>query len=355
MKILIDGRPLQTPSAYRGIGRYVGHIAGTFGQDSRCPFLFFQGDDTPSYVTEKVLTSSPRRMITLSDSFFLPPLFRTRAVSAYHSTAYALPRRVRHVRYLLTIFDLTLLKFPGGSSWRHRQVFRHILESAKRSDLVLPISATTAADLQECVRLDPARVRVIYPMLDDRLAPNNAEKPAAALPSEYLLYAGGADLTKNLETLLQAVVRLKVPLLIVGMIAAARSTELLSALPAPDRGLVSFLGHVSDSSLAWLYGHAAAFVFPGLNEGFGYPPLEALQCGTPAVVSRAGALPEILQNAALYVDNPLDAEEWSTKIARLLQDAELKNELLVGGKALLPRYSAATFQKNLREAYFATT
>jgi glycosyltransferase involved in cell wall biosynthesis len=354
MKILIDGRPLQTPSAYRGIGRYVGHIAREFGQDSRCPFLFFQGDDTPSYVTEKVRTSSPRRMITLSDSFFLPPLFRTHAVSAYHSTAYALPRRVRHVRYLLTIFDLTLLKFPGGSPWRHRQVFRHIIESAKRSDLVLPISATTAADLQERVRIDPARIRVIYPMLDDRLVLGNAEKPVAALPGEYLLYAGGADATKNLETLLSAVARLKVPLLIVGMIAASRSAELLASLPAADRGLIFFLGHVADSRLAWLYSHALAFVFPGLNEGFGYPPLEALQCGTPAVVARAGALPEILENAALYVDDPLNGEEWSTKIGRLLQDTELKKELLAHGKTLLPRYSAAAFQKNLSAAYFAT-
>jgi glycosyltransferase involved in cell wall biosynthesis len=276
-------------------------------------------------------------------------------VNAFHSTAFALPRRARNVRYLLTVHDVTLLKFPHGYSRRQRLVSQRIIASAERADMILPNSATTAADLQEYVRVDPARVRVIYPMLDDRLAPGNAEKPLAALPSEYLLYAGGADRTKNLETLLQAVARLKVPLLVVGMIVAARSAELLAALPAPDRGLVSFLGHVPDSRLAWLYGHAAAFVFPGLNEGFGYPPLEALQCGTPAVVARAGALPEILQNAALYVDKPLDAEEWTTTIGRLLQDAELKKKLLADGKALLPRYSAAAFKKNLSAAYFATT
>ncbi len=354
MRLLIDGRPLQTASAYRGIGRYVRHIAQMFDGDARCKTLFFRGDDVPPGFAGSVFTPSPRRLITLSDSFFLPPLFRRHEVSAYHSTAFALPRRTRNVRYFLTVHDVTLLKFPQGSSRRQRLVSRRIIASAGRADMVLPNSATTAADLQEYVRIDPARVRVIYPMLDDRLAPGNAEKPVAALPGEYLLYAGGADRTKNLETLLQAVVQLKVPLLIAGMIAAARSAELLSGMPAPDRRLVSFLGHVSDSHLAWLYGHAAAFVFPSLNEGFGYPPLEALQCGTPAVVSRAGSLPETLENAALYVDDPLDPEEWSAKIGQLLQDPGLKKELLTRGNELLPRYSPAAFKKNLQAVYFAT-
>lgn len=354
MRLLIDGRPLQTPSAYRGIGRYVGHIARAFGQDIRCPFLFFQGNDTPTGVTAKVFTSSPRRLITLSDSLFLPPLFRGHAISAYHSTAFALPRRTAKVRYLLTIFDLTLLKFPQGASWRHRQVSQRIIASAKRADIILPISARTAADLGEYIAIEPSRLHIVRPMLNERMVPDNAEKPAAALPGEYLLYVGGADRSKNIETLLPAVSRLGIPLLIAGMVPAARIRELISRLPARDRRLVSFLGHVPDSHLAYLYQHAAAFVFPSLNEGFGYPPLEALQCGTPAVVSRAGALPETLENAALYVDDPLDPAEWSAKIGRLLQDPELKKELLACGKKLLPRYSPATFKKNLQSVYFET-
>lgn len=354
MTILIDGRPLQTPSAVRGIGRYVGHIARAFGQDSRCPFLFFQGDDTPAGVAAKVFTRSPRHMITLSDSFFLPPLFRSRAVSTYHSTAYALPRRVRHVRYLLTIFDLTLLKFPKGSSWRHRQVFRRIIESAKRADLILPISIRTASDLGDFITIEPSRLQVVRPMLDERITPGRAEKPAIALPGEYLLYVGGADRSKNIEALLPAVSRLGIPLLIAGRIPATRIRELISPFPARDRRRITFLGHVPDSHLAWLYQHAAALVFPSLNEGFGYPPLEALQCGTPAVVSRTGALPETLENAALYVDDPLDPAEWTAKIGRLLQDSELKKELLACGKKLLPRYSPAAFKKNLQSVYFAT-
>ncbi len=354
MRLLIDGRPLQTPSAHRGIGRYVGHIARAFSADEQYSFLFFRGADVPNSIAAKVLTPSPRRMITLSDSFFLPPLFRRHEVSAFHSTAFALPRRTRNVRYLLTVHDVTLLKFPHTSSRSQRLVSRRIIESAGRADMILPNSVTTAADLQEYVRVDPARMQVIYPMLDDRLTLSNAKKPLAALPGEYLLYVGGGDKTKNIETLLQAVSLLQIPLLIAGHIAGFRINELLSGMTRPDHRLVTFIGYVPDRQLAWLYQHATAFVFPSLNEGFGYPPLEALQCETPAVVSRAGALPETLENAALYVDDPLDPAEWSATIGRLLQDPELKKELLACGKKLLPKYSPATFKKNLQSAYFET-
>lgn len=351
MRVLIDGRPLQTPSRFRGIGRYVGHVVRAFAGDDRCAFLFFRGDDVPGGAGETLLSGSPRRLITLSDSLYLPPMFRRCGAGVYHSTAFALPRRARGVRFLLTAYDLTLLKFPGHFPWRQRQVARRIALSARRADLVLPISASTAADLEELAGIEPARMRVVYPMLDDRLAPERARKPETPLPAAYLLYAGGADGTKNLETLLRAVAGLDVPLLIAGPIAAARQAELLAPLATAARRRVMFLGHVPDGQLAWLYGHAAAFAFPSLNEGFGFPPLEALRCGAAPVVSRAGALPEVLADAAVFVEDPLDAGEWAEKITGLLRSSDSRKDLLVRGLRLLDRYSPAAFKNALEQAY----
>jgi glycosyltransferase involved in cell wall biosynthesis len=351
MSILIDGRPLQTPSRLRGIGRYVGHVMDSFRRDERCAFLFFRGSDVPDGLGQALLSASPRRLITWSDSLYLPPLFRRCGADVYHSTAFALPRRIRGVRLLLTVFDLTLLKFPGHFPWRQRQVARRIVLSARRADLVLPISESTAADLAEIAGVDPARMRVVHPMLDDRLAPGRAVKPPAPLPAGYLLYAGGADGTKNLETLLRALAGLDAPLLVAGPIAAARRAELLAPLAAAARQRVTFLGHVPDGQLSWLYGHAAAFVFPSLNEGFGFPPLEALRCGTPSVVSRAGALPGTLGDAALYVDDPLDAGEWRAKIAALLEQSGLKDDLLGRAPSVLARYAPEAFRAGLARAY----
>lgn len=351
MRLLIDGRPLQTPSRFRGIGRYVDHVVRAFTGDERCSFLFFRGSDVPGGLGRTVLSDSPRRLITLSDSLYLPPLFRRCGANIYHSTAFALPRRTPGVRFLLTIYDLTLLKFPGHFSWRQRQVAQRIALSARRADLVLPISESTAADLADFAGVDPARIRVVPPMLDDRLAPERAEKPGTPLPASYLLYAGGADGTKNLETLLRAVAGLDVPLLVAGPIAAARQAQLLAPLPTMVRERVMFLGHVPDGQLAWLYGHAALFAFPSLSEGFGFPPLEALRCGTASVVSRAGALPETLAGAALYVEDPLDAGEWQAKIASLLEDPAQESELLGQAAAILSRYSTEAFRAGLERAY----
>lgn len=352
MKVLIDGRPLQTPSRLRGIGRYVGHILQACAGEERARVLFFRGDDAPGHADRTVRSASPRRLITLSDSFFLPPLFRRQGISVYHSTAYALPRRARNVRYLLTVYDLTLRKHPQGSSWRHRLVFRRIIASARRADLILPISDATAGDLRELAGVDPARMRVIRPMLDGRIAPEHAQKPAAPLPGEFLLYVGGADASKNLETLLRAVPPLGIPLVLAGGIAKKRAAELLLQVPQQNRSLIFFVGHVPDRELAWLYGSAAALVLPSLNEGFGYPPLEALRCGTPAVVSRAGALPEVLEDAAVFVDAPRDADEWIAKTGRLLRDSDLRRELLDRGRRLLPHFAPHAFRERLEHVYF---
>ncbi|HUU04616.1 MAG TPA: glycosyltransferase family 1 protein [Patescibacteria group bacterium] len=354
MQIIIDGRPLQTYSAFRGIGRYVRNIVQTFGRDERAAFLYFRGNDTLPASAQKVFTAAPRRMITLTDSLFLPGIFSRQHPACYHSTAYALPQRTRNVRYLLTVFDLTPLKFPQFFPLRHRLVFKRIIKSALRADSVLAISTKTAADLLEFIPIDEKKVEILHCMLDEQFTSNQAMKPTASYPGEFLLYTGGADRVKNLETLLQAISRLQVPLLIVGEITATRAAHLLAALPAHDRRLVTFTGYVPDGQLAWLYKNAAAFVFPSLNEGFGYPPLESLQCGTAAIVARAGSLPEILDDAAVFVDNPLDADEWAQKIRRLLEDAEMQRTLIARGQSLLRKYSPSEFKKNLERAYFQT-
>ena len=352
MKTLVDGRALQTYSACRGIGRYVRHITRIFGRDERAGFLFFREDDISSTVASPVFTDSPRRMITMTDPYFLRRAFSRHRTTCYHSTAYALPGKVRNVRYLLTVFDLTPLKFPHFFPFRHRLVFKRIIESAKRADIVLPISETTASDLLDFVPIAPERFRVLHCMLDERLTGSAAEMPTTLLPGEYLLYTGGADRVKNLETLFAAVSLLQIPLIIAGEIAETRMKQLLSGLPLRDRRLVTFMGYVPDAQLAYLYSHAAAFIFPSLNEGFGFPPLESMQCGTPSVVSRAGSLEEILGDSVLYVDHPLDPGEWAGRIGTLLEDSELRNKLIDRGRKLLPKYSRAEFEKKLTRIYF---
>jgi glycosyltransferase involved in cell wall biosynthesis len=89
-------------------------------------------------------------------------------------------------------------------------------------------------------------------------------------------------------------------------------------------------GYIAQSDLPAVYTLADLFVFPSLYEGFGLPPLEAMACGTPAIVSNAGALPEITAGHALTVD-PLSVESIGRAICDMLHEPALRNRLIASG------------------------
>jgi glycosyltransferase involved in cell wall biosynthesis len=91
-------------------------------------------------------------------------------------------------------------------------------------------------------------------------------------------------------------------------------------------GDVTFTGYVPDEELPALYAAADALLMPSLYEGFGFPLLEAMACGTPVVCSRASSLPELAGDAALLVD-PDDSEAFAAAITRLIQEPQLASTL----------------------------
>jgi glycosyltransferase involved in cell wall biosynthesis len=104
------------------------------------------------------------------------------------------------------------------------------------------------------------------------------------------------------------------------------------------RGRVIDIGEVSEESLPVWYSAADAFVFPSTHEGFGLPPLEAMACGTPVVASRLGAIPEVLSDAALYVDLERPGE-IADVLEELLADESLRTDLRDRGLLRASGYS----------------
>ena len=100
--------------------------------------------------------------------------------------------------------------------------------------------------------------------------------------------------------------------------------ELVKQLGLGDA--VRFAGFVPGEELGLWYNAATAFVYPSLYEGFGLPPLEAMQCGVPVVTSNAASLPEVVGNAALLVD-PMSVEGWSDALVRVATDSALRGDL----------------------------
>ncbi|MCK4836500.1 MAG: glycosyltransferase family 4 protein [Candidatus Aminicenantes bacterium] len=351
MKTLIDCRPLQTYSAFRGIGRYARQLIHGFNEDEWAYFLFFSEKGYWPELKRKVFIRSPRRLITFTDHLWLKNLLLKTEIELYHSTAYALPVKSRKTKYVITIHDLTPLLFPENSGFRHRFIFKKVIDSVRRADRVIAVSQNTAYDLLNLTPLPEDRVRVIHNPLDARIDPARSIKPKMPLPAQYMFYTGGDDPIKNIKTIIQTLPVLKIPLVIAGMIDAAGIRKLRAYLSAQYQKLLLFAGYVSDEELSYLYQQASVFVFPSLYEGFGYPPLEALRCGTLSVVSRRSSLPEVLGNAAVYVDNPLDSEEFSEKIRQLLENSEMKKNLLKEGRIILKKYSIENFKKKIYAVY----
>jgi len=105
-------------------------------------------------------------------------------------------------------------------------------------------------------------------------------------------------------------------------------------------GKVVFTGYIPQADLAPLLSGAHCFAFPSLYEGFGFPVLEAMACGTPVICSDTSSLPEVAGDAALRVD-PQDTEAWAEALRQLLTDAELRQALIQRGYHQAQRFSWA--------------
>ncbi|MFC4440900.1 glycosyltransferase family 4 protein [Caulobacter henricii] len=215
---------------------------------------------------------------------------------------------------------------PEAYSPAFRAWYRFLLpQLARRARVVLTISEYSRVQLERFGVVPPGKARVVLNGADHilKISPDpDTLGRHGLIPGGYLLALGNLSPHKNLAMLMRAAAARPAgqpPLVIAG---GGNSRVFADASLAPPPG-VRLLGRISDGELRALYAHAAAFVFPSLTEGFGLPPLEAMLCGCPTVVSRAGAIPEVCGDASAYVD-PTDEAGWiraMVEVAALGADA----------------------------------
>jgi glycosyltransferase involved in cell wall biosynthesis len=129
------------------------------------------------------------------------------------------------------------------------------------------------------------------------------------------------------------------------------SASLLSRIKKHDLDRWVFkTGYLNDSELREIYRSATVFVFPSFCEGFGLPLLEAMASGTPIVASRTAALPEVCQDAALFID-PEQPESMAEVIIRVLKDTDLREELIRKGKRRILDFSWESTAKQTLSIY----
>ncbi len=148
------------------------------------------------------------------------------------------------------------------------------------------------------------------------------------VPNKFILGVGTLEPRKNLISLIRAFNKISHNNKSVHLVIAGGEGWKFKEIykEAGDNPKIHFLGYVSQNELLALYNRAMMFVFPSLYEGFGIPPLEAMQCACPVISSNTSSLPEVVGKAALLVD-PNSIDDIAEKIEMLIKNPELRSEL----------------------------
>lgn len=270
-----------------------------------------------------------------------------RAAAAYsadllHVPYWAPPLR-SSVPIVVTIHDLIpllLKEYRGGPLVR---MYTGLVSAAARgAALILTDSHASQHDIIRHLKIDGSRVRTIYLAADEKFSTRIDPIDYAALrknhklPEEYVLYLGGFDARKNIETLLQVytwtqdTIGTDYPLVIAGQLPdrhdAFFQDPRIIAKQIEVEDVVRFIGAVAEEDKVALVQGARAFLFPSLYEGFGLPPLEALACGVPVIGSNASSLSEIVGDAGVLVE-PKDARKMAGALIAVVTEQKFHDDL----------------------------
>jgi glycosyltransferase involved in cell wall biosynthesis len=353
VRIGFDARAIR----YRGIGTYSRNLLRCFA-GSGIEFVVFCQDQE-------------KDAIPLSDSFTLvsantDPLaslgrgaFRTLVeksqVDLLHVPSPWAPTPL-NVPLVSTIHDVTPLLYPRSLQpllrMRYKRQLGRTLEESRR---IITVSQISFSALSAYAGVDPAKARVIHNGVSEKFKPQTdpdvrmGVRHRYALPERFVFWVGDFRPEKNLLFLVQGWSRLqqRLPEPQALVLAGAQTGEFRKLKREVKRrgleGSVLFPGFIRDDDLPAVYSAATAFVFPSLYEGFGLPPLEAMACGTPCVVSNSSSLPEVTGSAALLF-NPTSLDSFEGCMVQLLTQPDLYEALRQNGlrqSALFPWAKAA--------------
>lgn len=248
------------------------------------------------------------------------------------------------------VHDLIPLKYPGFFKVDKRGFFNSILKKAKPNHFFIAPSISTKSDICHYYSIDPNKIFVVagavqdelfYPVKDQQVLKETLEKYQIQGP--YILSLATLEPRKNILALIDAYIDLvqQYPWfehkLVLGG-AKGWGLENLRQKIKPYADKIILTGFIKETDLAAVYSGATAFVYPSLYEGFGFPPLEAMKCQTPVIVSSSSSLPEIVQNAGLYV-SPTSPEDIASQILKLINNPSLQQELKDLGTKQAAKYS----------------
>ncbi len=326
LQVVVDGSGLERPWA--GVGIYTSQVLHAMAVDRPdCRLTVFGPRGAFTYVPNSTYRLMPHTRL-VGRHLQWPAMIRRLKPNAYFGPAGALPLGRVGCPSAITIHDLAIYRnqrwFPRRQPLSTRLV---VPRSVLRADVVIAASENTARDVVEFFGIDRKRIEVVplgvsakfRPMGHDEL---DEARARLGLPDRFILFVGTVEPRKNLETLLDAwvLMRDRPDLVVVG----SWGWRYESIREKMDRlgPRLHHLQSMDPEELPAIYNLARALAHPAWYEGFGLPPLEAMACGTPVVVSDTSSLPEVVGGAGMLVPAG-DVEAWRKALETVVSDVDL--------------------------------
>ncbi len=349
MKICLDYQPAVTQRA--GIGRYTRVLAEQLPslmnpEDSLKLFYFdFKGkgekpSKLPANVELKRFRLCPGAIMQKLWKYCSFPSFDMLAGKSdiYHFTNF-LSRPVYKGKVIASVHDMSFMRYPEFTEEKNLVYLKHgIKKTIASADAIITISEFSAQEIEYF--FPEAKGKTFFSHLgisQDFSKPSDESIQIAKnkfnISRPYIITVGTIEPRKNHLFLVDVFEQLApqgLDLVVVGGIGW-KSEKIIERLTTSKySSQIHILNHLGDGDLPALYSGAEAFALPSYYEGFGFPPLEAMSCGTPVVSSPGGSLKEVIGDAGIIVDE-FNIDAWTTAITRVISDSDYKASLIEKG------------------------
>jgi glycosyltransferase involved in cell wall biosynthesis len=341
MKLLYDYE-IFTRQRYGGISRYFYEVITRLNELKEAEIELFLGINNSGYGFEKTLgkkfvkgtrfkgADSFHLLLNVLNKYWFEKFTRGREFDIFHKTYYSNAGLNCGAPVISTVHDMTHELYPEyfAKADNTSELKRKVAES---SEAIICVSESTKQDLKSCFNISDEKIRVIYHGLSLEEQPG----PKRIVSEPYILYVGQRWGYKNFKVLANAIessdlLRNKFKLVCFGGGKLSLSEKIYIKENRLTGSIIFLSG--SDEMLANLYKFAELLVYTSIYEGFGFPPLEAMSLGCPVLTSTAGSVIEVAAGAAMYFD-PLEKDDLESKIIKVIEDTELRNNMISKGRA----------------------
>lgn len=304
-------------------------------------------------LAEKAIPFPARVWQRLANRLGVPRVEWTTRFDAFFAPNY-IPPATKSRGLVVTVHDLAFKILPETAPHANRYWHEYFGQALDRAAEIITVSEATRHDLCEIYEIDPERVTAVHsgvdldiyhPVPDEAV---DAVRRDLGISGPYFLFVGGLEPRKNLRMLLRAFAHLPADVRPTLVLAGAPvhwipggpeiMTSALRSMPQDVRDKVILPGYVRNDQKVALYTGAEALVYPSVYEGFGFPVLEAMACGTPVLTSDCSSLPEVAGDAAILVD-PYETSSIADGMQRILSDEALRSRLRADGLARSKQFS----------------